>query len=646
MGRFWYLLTAIPFFNGFGWIAARIRFKSKWFMAHFAFYVLVPIATFLFLTGFYKNYYLLTFTVIGLYLVGFMHAVVTERRLGGEVLGRAKRSMADDGWQYWIICAAVPYLNWVAWILAARRYGSRRYWTFAALYLVTGFWLVTAYEVLDVLPFSYEADKDLWIMGWISLLVGMGHTLSVPRMPEDKDRLSGAAFVTLKYAGISAAALTGIMVLLNSVDLRQSDSVRGLLARSDLDQVPVSQNAFFYALAFDTADVPDVHRQGEHIEEFLETVMSMGKSPFDVYWILKQDRLNFKGKPDALCEIASWNASPYGCIAKTFQHREEIDKLEADNAEYLQRYRALLGYPAYQNVMSPRWDGVVPPWNKVFYGKRLFMSQLAERVTAGDVDGVLADLQMDYRFWANVSSPDYYSNILDRMLARNSLMTDYGFISEIIRTRPLTDKQRTAIWGILHSEVNTKLADVFAADFRGIENSIVEDSSLRVFFLGDLSGSRVVFVRYFLQSNATLNKIAPCYRRLTDLDHQTSVKVMQDIRSMQLDCGASDGFWRYIYNPAGHYLLRSLGSYTTYTQYDVRMIDLEGMRRLVSMQLAISEHKFTDAEIVEFLKSVTNLYSDPVTGGPMKWDAAKRELSFAADPALDKYMNTWLPLKL
>ena len=60
-----------------------------------------------------------------------------------------------------------------------------------------------------------------------------------------------------------------------------------------------------------------------------------------------------------------------------------------------------------------------------------------------------------------------------------------------------------------------------------------------------------------------------------------------------------------------------------YFDYPRRIIDADGLLRLISLQIQITTQKITEPDIPAFLKGADPKFSDPYTGLPMQWDKSR-----------------------
>lgn len=81
-----------------------------------------------------------------------------------------------------------------------------------------------------------------------------------------------------------------------------------------------------------------------------------------------------------------------------------------------------------------------------------------------------------------------------------------------------------------------------------------------------------------------------------------------------------------IYNPAGK-VMAAIGSHDMWASYFRRVIDADGLLRLVSLQVQIAAQGVQEADIPAFLAKADPKYHDPYTGKPMQW-SKERGLHF------------------
>jgi hypothetical protein len=95
----------------------------------------------------------------------------------------------------------------------------------------------------------------------------------------------------------------------------------------------------------------------------------------------------------------------------------------------------------------------------------------------------------------------------------------------------------------------------------------------------------------------------------------------------------------YLYNPVGKILVKTgAGGGTHYIQ---SMCDLDGMNRIVGLQLLMRTQHVRDEDMIEFINRAAIQYANPFTGKPMQVDPAKRTMTFEPIADRDKAYFPW-----
>ncbi|MBW2465704.1 MAG: hypothetical protein JRF02_00240 [Deltaproteobacteria bacterium] len=94
-----------------------------------------------------------------------------------------------------------------------------------------------------------------------------------------------------------------------------------------------------------------------------------------------------------------------------------------------------------------------------------------------------------------------------------------------------------------------------------------------------------------------------------------------------------------LYNPVGKLILGPM--IFGFTPYSFRMYNLEGLRRLVALQLAIREAGTERDGISGFIKNAGESFNNPYTDEPMEWNSQDGLLVFTAreNIGLKKYFK-------
>lgn len=380
--------------------------------------------------------------------------------------------------------------------------------------------------------------------------------------------------------------------------------------------------------------------------------------------------LKFAGSSAVLCDFRSEQA----CAPQANKHAEAIGKLSADNAELLRRYAALRHYSQVIDTYRPQ-SLAHPIIGLAIYNnaQRLVLSQLladADRDAGGPaLTALAADIDMQRRLLAGAIS------LIVKMTANAALARDYLALAELVRRHPaLAGNQADTMKKILAplDKAELALAPAMMSEFRGMAASlddpaIADPASYQLIqVLGDASAvapgggaADAVFVpattptierplprllkasaldallnpvlkgtiAVLLQKNATRNDQYATLHAFAALDDVPASALAEAERSLsvQQDRGVT---WTWLYNPVGK-LIQSV-AVPNFADYKRRLLDLEGLRRLIVLQTQIAAGAIADADIPAFLARTDAALADPYTGKPMGWDAGRRALVFVA----------------
>ena len=414
-----------------------------------------------------------------------------------------------------------------------------------------------------------------------------------------------------------------LWIFINSFDETLAPGIQTVLAERNTP-VQSDQNLYFAMLGFDVAGDVNINVLGQRMFAANATALVHGHSELnDLYKAVGVTRVEFSGDVTALCGVGGQEQQPYRCLEKAATKQHEIEQLLESNETLLKRYRLLYAYSRSQ--WYPDINGVKAPppnWAPMFKAKRLLNSAIALKVQGGQFDSALDDLVQDTRFFRQIlDDPDLTA--LEKLIFRPMLLSNLSLASEMIRSRILNDRQRERLNGIVTPLTLQERS--FAAEFRDDLQSEARDlpTYTRSIDYGILPKG---IPQHFYQPNATLNGLYKRYQEDIRVDSMSlpATSLQTDIKNA---AGREDGAfsWNILYNPIGRGLLEN-GNYELYWIAD--MIDLEGVRRLVALQLEIRNQGVGDSAIEAYLQHAGADFANPYTGKPMTWDATTRTLSF------------------
>ncbi|HEY3644417.1 MAG TPA: hypothetical protein VGM16_03690, partial [Gammaproteobacteria bacterium] len=363
------------------------------------------------------------------------------------------------------------------------------------------------------------------------------------------------------------------------------------------------------------------------------------------------NRLQFVGDLDVLCSIspaqdAQLHRAPYHCLERVGRQPRAVSRLLTDNVELLHRYLSLQAYPRYHDVSSLQPGEPMANWAPLTKAQRLLLSRAALAADAGDVSAAVGMLQRDARFWRSVTVGQD-DPLVDKIIAQHGLTADYVFASELIRTQPLGAADVRALTAVLRplSDAERSLADTYRAELRLASNTMRYALATHALSgSGDEGSDRPLASRlggHFFQYGQFMDHLYDRTQVFSELDAapMDEFEARRKALPARLQALHSNALWGNLYDPLGNMLFDLPAP--DYSGYTARMIDQEGMRRLVSLQLMLKQQHVSAAAVPGFLAHADPALADPYTGKPMQWDAAHHALSFT--PGMPN-VSGWLPL--
>jgi hypothetical protein len=449
-----------------------------------------------------------------------------------------------------------------------------------------------------------------------------------------------AARRILKWCGIVAgslalAALTlfAVAFAVNSRDEPLTPQVRALLqVPSDASQP--DDNIYLALLGFDAPAGQSVTAAGEarieHYNRSLDGVLQ-DPAPSRVASLTAQDphRLAFRGEVSFLhpLEGSVWREAA--------EHRQEIEKLLADNSELYRRYLELLPMRGYYE--SARASEFAPLAGAPGEVRMLFLAAIAlhlRSVYAPERERALADLEGDVQLWRTVLTAK--GALPSKMLSIACLQSDYLLLADLIADwRALPGGAPEADFLVPVFELTDfDIGSAFAAEFRmtvpaltrsgdPFPTELSADGRPHGDLHGWLSRAEERITGHFFKINATENLLA----------RQTARQMLAAADPRKFRASIRDGLlledqsvWTLplSYNPVG----KAMAAVATpvYDNYPRRAWDAAALQRLVRVAYEIRRRQIDASGIPPFLEGHPEWSRHPADGRPLLWNAATREL--------------------
>jgi hypothetical protein len=334
------------------------------------------------------------------------------------------------------------------------------------------------------------------------------------------------------------------------------------------------------------------------------------------------ERLVFKGDVGFIDPL---NSSVW---AAALEHREEVDKLLADNRELYERYLELPDLHGYYETARA---SVMPAYfNATNQVRRLFLAVVALRLRSGipsEQQQGLSDLERDVRLWQTVLRGE--GALVRSMLSAAFLQQDYLLLADMIADGkfplPRATDDADAIAPVFDLR-DWDLGTALAAEFRVMASSLREDTAADRSnnSAGWVARSNERFGDHFLKLNATLNLAArETERRMLAAADPAVLFRMRNERSVLLE---GQGMWTLwlSYNPVGKVLVAL--SQSVFDNYPLRAWDAAALQRLVRLSYEIRRQRIAPDAIPVFMKQHPEWSTHPADGHPFLWDPQKGEL--------------------
>jgi hypothetical protein len=339
-------------------------------------------------------------------------------------------------------------------------------------------------------------------------------------------------------------------------------------------------------------------------------------------------------------------------------HREEIERLLAQNGELYRRYLALIGLHAYCETARP--SELAPFPIAPTEVRKLFLGALALHLRsafARERRLALADLQSDMQLWRVVLTAR--GALLWKMLAVAYLESDELLLADLI-----ADDHTALPSGADGADLAPQFAlsdfdvgSAFAAEFRTMASVLrqTDDRSATAWGPGgeargalrgwlNRAGNRVT--GHFFKLNATLNLIARQTAREM-VSAADPAKFRQAMRAPRGFLPEGESAWSLplSYNSVGK-ILTAVAT-PAYESYPPRAWDAAALQRLVRAGYEIRRRRLRAAEIPAFLREHPEVAIHPADGRAFLWDGRSFELTvptMAQHPAGRRFsMHVWQP---
>jgi hypothetical protein len=429
--------------------------------------------------------------------------------------------------------------------------------------------------------------------------------------------------------------------LLNISDRALDPGIADVLQRHH-DNLPPQDNLFFALIAFDSAGAEDINRQGQAIyAAYLARGATAASSDVTFDNALPVARQTFVGDKAGLC---GGRGKPEDCVERAAAHPDELRRLIAENRWLMDRYEGVAGYTRLQNPVHLTVNSPVASWSPFMLGKRLFLTDIVLQAGAGEGAQAVTRLGADIAFTRRLlAQPDIL--ILDKMILAASLRDSLGVVSDLVRTQPLSDTG--------YAQLRTALTPM-TDDERSLAGPLMREFAAFAAMVRDLMnpqrGSGPVSSRpsggpaiagglsyHFIKYNPTLNAQWRVLTQKIALSRGSCANFLSGETAFRSHNTVS--LAEIFYNPIGNTMSKVASP--TGIEYLHAMCDLDGMLRIVDLELKARLQHVNDEQLAQLALNAGARYANPFTGQPMHFDLAHRTIDFQPLAERDRPLFPW-----
>ncbi|UHQ55007.1 MULTISPECIES: hypothetical protein [Microbulbifer] len=370
------------------------------------------------------------------------------------------------------------------------------------------------------------------------------------------------------YSLAVICAIYGALIVVNLRDVPpgpEAERLRALL--DERPEIADADNAFVFASGFEIARGYSPVEWGRKRLNWIAAAGERGAAgpdhPPGEYYSRSRDRAA------AHAEIAQSHMA-----AMTSPDSELASWIDSERW-LLERYRLLVALPAWRGVVPENASIPFVPFQSIMDGQKMLMSEARLAAGRGDAARVRAMLQQDLRFWRLLLGES--DLLITKMIAAAAIRRHFEsgnvVLARLARAGGAGGEGVPESWRDPFGDSELSMSRVMAGEWRYGSNLITLMLSER-----DLADPLKLLARPLFQVQDSMNRHA---RKVVAWIDYLDVPLSQlpgRVAAGPLELAGDDGLRAY--NLTG-WLLEHDWGYPNYTDYRVRVADLEGARRAV-----------------------------------------------------------------
>lgn len=425
------------------------------------------------------------------------------------------------------------------------------------------------------------------------------------------------------------AAYVAIFLFLLLYDERLNPEIDQFIDLSG-DSAPTLENGYYFAVGFDAPVGSNPHTTGIRTVNAFE--LALKKEPlleeFDRKATYKAAPVSFAGTIPSF-----YTKKGVSCLEFGKKSAKDIEKLLVDNQELINRYHILSRYPHFKETASSNLAFFGATFLPIVQTHRLLLANIAVEVHMGRSAEALTKLANDTRLWRHLLAEGH--DRTTKIFATSILKENYRLLSEIIATRMPVGEQRAMVDSMLTPLERSEL-DLSRTKRREFQIQMLLIRKMRTVALTGKTTQKKerhyladILIGLATKPNASANLLFPRFRHAVALSALSPAQILNETEKWKGKNKTRLG-WDFLYNPFGNVMYVFPGDLLNFEPFfhDNRVHDLDGLIRLVGLQLLVKQKRIQPAGMKEFLAQSDSRHVNPYTDKPMKWDARKQCIYF------------------
>ena len=328
-------------------------------------------------------------------------------------------------------------------------------------------------------------------------------------------------------------------------------------------------------------------------------------------------------RSEAVSELTkTCRESEVDCSPALEANRETVDQWLDDEGWLLERYRSLISMTEYAEARPFQILAPLPSFSALREGQRVLMADAWKSASNADPAAVATALDRDLSYWRMVLRDS--DVLITKMIATDAIIQHFKLGNIALRRLPqeVAADGIPSLWRRQITDDERSMKRSFAGEWVFFDESAKSMAGTNPF--GDWTGltdpttwDRIAWVvlKPFWQPQDLTNQHA---RLMFDLGNAFDVPYDEIPNAVYVAKELQDSVRRpfgQLYNFTGN-LLMSRG-FWTFSDYAVRVSDLEGIRRAALLAAQLRANGVTKDDVVQ--RMLTSEIVDPYTNEPFTW---------------------------